>query len=154
MQKLILVILLIFPFFFMSQNSTMTTSQTPDEASSLKLLQDYAAAFNAHDSKLIMSMMTEDCVFRSSAGNEREGHNYRGHEEVKKAFDEVFSSYPDAKWSNAQHFIKGDRGVSEWIFSGTKINGEKIEVTGCDLFTIRNGKIWIKNSYRKNRIAH
>jgi hypothetical protein len=25
-----------------------------------------------------------------------------------------------------------------------------VEVTGCDLFTFRDGKIAIKNSYRKN----
>jgi hypothetical protein len=28
-----------------------------------------------------------------------------------------------------------------------------MEVTGCDLFTLRDGRIAVKNSYRKNRLA-
>jgi hypothetical protein len=32
-------------------------------------------------------------------------------------------------------------------------DGTKVEVTGCDLFTFKDGKIAIKNSYRKNRLA-
>ena len=32
-----------------------------------------------------------------------------------------------------------------------KRDGKRVEVTGCDLFTFRDGKIAIKNSYRKNR---
>ena len=70
---------------------------------------------------------------------------------VPQAFEEIFKNYPDAKWLNPHHFISGDRAVSEWIFTGTKPDGSKIEVTGCDLFTFRGGKIYIKNSYRKNR---
>jgi hypothetical protein len=30
---------------------------------------------------------------------------------------------------------------------------QRVEVTGCDLFTFRDGKIAIKNSYRKNRLS-
>jgi hypothetical protein len=28
-----------------------------------------------------------------------------------------------------------------------------VEVHGCDLFTFRDGKIALKNSYRKNRVT-
>lgn len=38
-------------------------------------------------------------------------------------------------------------------FTGTQKDGGRVEVTGCDLFTFRDGKIAIKNSYRKNRPA-
>jgi ketosteroid isomerase-like protein len=41
--------------------------------------------------------------------------------------------------------------VSEWTFTGTRRDGTRVEVTGCDLFTFRDGRIAIKNSYRKNR---
>ena len=36
---------------------------------------------------------------------------------------------------------------------GHRADGTRIEVNGCDLFTFRHGKIWLKNSYRKNRPA-
>jgi len=55
----------------------------------------------------------------------------------------------DAHWGNARHFIQGQRGVSEWTFTGTRADGARVEVNGCDLFTFRGGKIALKNSYRK-----
>ena len=60
--------------------------------------------------------------------------------------------FPDAQWGNPRHFIEGDRGVSEWTFTGTRVaDGARVEVNGCDVFTFRDGKIAVKNSYRKNR---
>ncbi|MGE5518572.1 MAG: nuclear transport factor 2 family protein [Candidatus Dadabacteria bacterium] len=114
-------------------------------------LQSFADAFNAHDIEAIMDHMTDDCVFEASAGMDADGEKFTGQEQVKKAFENVFDTSPDAHWGNARHFIQGNRGCSEWIFTGSKPDGSKVEVTGCDLFTFRNGKIAIKNSYRKNR---
>jgi ketosteroid isomerase-like protein len=114
-------------------------------------LQSFADAFNAHDIKAIMSHMTHDCVFEASTGPDSDGEKFTGQEKVKKAFEEVFSTYPDGHWGSARHFIAGDRGFSEWIFTGTKSDGTKVEVAGCDLFTFRDGKIANKNSFRKNR---
>ncbi len=96
--------------------------------------------------------MTDDCVFEASAGPDADGEKYSGQEQVKKAFENVFAMFPDAHWGNTKHFISGNRGFSEWIFTGTKTDGTKVEVTGCDIFTFKNGKIAIKNSYRKNRL--
>lgn len=116
------------------------------------LLQTFTDAFNAHDVKAIMSHMTDDCVFKTSAGSNFDGEKFTGQEQVKKAFEDVFATFPDAYWGNSKHFISGDRGFSEWVFTGTKLDGTKVEVTGCDLFTFKNDKIAIKDSFRKNRL--
>jgi ketosteroid isomerase-like protein len=118
----------------------------------VEFFQSFADAFNAHDLQTIMSHMTDDCVFEASAGPDLNGEQFTGLEQVKKAFENVFEMFPDAHWGNAKHFILGNRGFSEWIFTGTKSDGTKIEVTGCDLFTFKDGKIDVKNSYRKNRL--
>lgn len=73
--------------------------------------------------------------------------------EFLDAFADVFVSFPDAHWGGGRHFVSGDRGVSEWTFTGTRRDGTRVDVTGCDLFTFRDGKIAVKNSYRKNRTA-
>jgi ketosteroid isomerase-like protein len=65
----------------------------------------------------------------------------------------VFSVFPDAQFGDARHFVSGDRGVSEWLFTGTTADGKKIEVNGCDLFTFANNKIVVKSSYFKSRSA-
>jgi ketosteroid isomerase-like protein len=98
-----------------------------------------------------MSFMTEDCVFEASAGPDVCGTRYAGREAVRAGFADVFATYPDAHWSDARHFVRGNRGVSEWTFTGTRADGTRVEVNGCDLLTFRDGKIAWKNSYRKNR---
>lgn len=116
-----------------------------------KILQDFADAWNRHDVDALMAFMTDDCVFEASAGSDISGTRYVGREVVRGGFAEVFATFPDAHWGNAHHFVVGDRGVSEWTFTGTRADGTRVEVHGCDLFTFRNGKIALKNSYRKNR---
>lgn len=138
----------IIPSKLMSQK---TVKSAEENKSKIVLLDSFANAFNAHDAGKIISYMTDDCIFEASAGPDADGEKFVGKKAVKKAFEDIFKNYPDAKWIDPNHFISGDRGVSEWIFTGTKPDGSKIEVAGCDLFTFRNGKIYIKNSYRKNR---
>lgn len=117
----------------------------------VKLLQAFADAWNRHDPDALMSFMSDDCVFEASAGPEVSGTRYEGREAVRAGYVEVFDSFPDAHWGDARHFVHGDRGVSEWTFTGTRADGSRVEVHGCDLFTFRDGKIALKNSYRKNR---
>ena len=117
----------------------------------VEVLQAFADAWNRHDIEALMTFMSEDCVFEASAGPDVAGNRYVGREAVRAGFTEVWVTYPDAQWSDARHFICGDRGVSEWTFTGTRADGSRVEVHGCDVFTFRDGKIALKNSYRKNR---
>jgi steroid delta-isomerase-like uncharacterized protein len=125
----------------------MTTSEV-----SIQFLQAFADAWNRHDADALMTFMTEDCVFEASAGKDVCGTRYSGYEAVRAGFAEVWAIFPDAQWRNPRHFVCGDRGVSEWTFTGTRTDGARVEVHGCDLFVFRNGKIALKNSYRKNRV--
>jgi len=124
---------------------------TIDTKVGTEVLQAFADAWNRHDIEAIMSFMTEDCVFESSAGPDVCGTRYAGSEAVRAGFAEVWAIFPDAHWGDARHFVHGERGVSEWTFTGTRADGSRVEVDGCDLFTFRDGKIALKNSYRKNR---
>ena len=114
-------------------------------------LQAFADAWNRHDIDALMSFMTDDCVFEASAGPEVCGTRCAGREAVRAGFAEVWATYPDAHWGVARHFVHGERGVSEWTFTGTRADGARVEVNGCDVFTFRDGRISLKNSYRKNR---
>ena len=98
-------------------------------------------------------MMTDDCVFEASAGPQVNGQRSEGKQAVRAAYAAVFEAFHDAHWAGARHFIADNRGVSQWTFTGTKADGTRVEVTGCDLFTFRDGKIAIKNSVPKNRPA-
>ena len=117
----------------------------------IEVLQAFAEAWNRHDGEALMSFMTEDCVFEASAGPDVCGTRYAGRETVRAGFADVWATFPDAHWSHARHFVQGERGVSEWTFTGTRAGGTRVEVHGCDVFTFRDGKISLKDSYRKSR---
>jgi len=142
-EKEALIFLILLPILLMAQSNKQVTAD---------LLRSFADAFNAHDVKAVMSHMTDDCVFEASSGPDIDGEKYTGQAQVSNAFENVFTAFRDASWGNARHFISGNRGFSEWTFTGTRPDGTRVEVNGCDLFTFKNGKIVIKNSFRKNRL--
>ena len=117
----------------------------------VEFLEAFADAWNRHDVDDLMSFMTEDCVFEASGGEDTCGTSYKGAEAVRNGYSKAWKDFPDAQWNNARHFVRGNQGVSEWTFTGTNTEGKRSEVAGCDIFTFRDGKILVKNSYRKNR---
>lgn len=117
----------------------------------LQLLSDYADAWNDHDLDRVMALMTPDCVFQAGGGPEPHGSRYEGAEAVRERFQEVWAFFPDARWNEARHFASGDRALSEWRFTGTDRDGNCVEVNGCDLFTLRDGRIAIKDTFLKAR---
>jgi steroid delta-isomerase-like uncharacterized protein len=117
----------------------------------VEVLEAFADAWNRHDADALMTFMTEDCVFEASAGPDVCGTRYVGRDAVRAGFAEVWAIFPDAHWGGARHFVQGVRGVSEWTFTGTRSDGTRVEVNGCDVFTFRDDKIALKDSYRKNR---
>jgi steroid delta-isomerase-like uncharacterized protein len=128
----------------------MTTTAIRNEIT-VEILEAFAQAWNRHDVEALMTFMTDDCVFEASAGPDVCGRRYVGQAQVRQGFAEVFATFPDAHWGGTRHFVCGSRGVSEWTFTGTRRDGSRVEVTGCDVFTFQHDKIAIKNSYRKNR---
>lgn len=108
-------------------------------------------AFNRHDADGAVAFMTEDVVFETLGGSEVYGTRIEGRDAVRNAFAGVWQSFPDAHWETTNHTVIGDLGVSEWIFRGTAGDGSRIEAEGCDLFTLRDGKITMKRAFRKQR---
>ena len=119
----------------------------------IKDLGAFGEGWNRHDVDFLMTFMSDDCVFETTAGPEVCGKRFSGREQVREAFAGVFKRFPDANFGNARHFIAGDRGVSEWIFTGTAPDGKKLEVNGCDIFTFKGAKIALKSSFFKTRIG-
>lgn len=118
----------------------------------INLLQKFAQAFNNHDINTLMECMTEDCIYDASSGPFEYGTRFEGQKAVRESFLNIFSVFPDAQWNNDIHFVDEDRGASQWYFTGTTTDGNKVAVNGNDLFHFKNNKIYIKDSYRKTII--
>lgn len=115
---------------------------------------DFAAtfdAFNRHDIEGVMTHFADDCVFYAVGGEASFGTKIEGAQAIAAAFSGVWAAMSDAHWDHHSHFVCGDRAVSEWTFSGTDASGARIEAEGADLFTLRDGKIIVKQAFRKNR---
>jgi uncharacterized protein (TIGR02246 family) len=129
----------------------LSAEGAPDDRETMALLDRFAAAWNQHDIDGLMACMAPECVFEATSGREVAGTRHVGRDAVRRAYLAIFDTYPDGRWNDARHFVAGDRAVSEWRFTGTTKDGAKVEVNGCDVFTLKDGKVTVKNSYRKQR---
>ena len=124
-----------------------------DHDDAVRLLETIAAGFDAHDLDGIMAHFADDAVFDGPRGTEAFGTRFVGREAIRQAFAARFAGIPDVRYREDSHFVDGDRGASEWTLSGTTTEGERIEVRGCDLWTLRDGRIVKKDSFWKIRTA-
>lgn len=118
-----------------------------DEA--VTMLKAITAAFDAHDLDAILTHFDPDAVFEAPRGPDAWGQRFHGTEAIRDAFAARFSGIPDIRYLRDEHFVDGDRGASEWTLSGTTNAGQRIEVQGCDLWTLRDGRVARKDSYWK-----
>ncbi len=123
----------------------------PHDTISAQTLAAFADAWNRHDLDALMGFMHDDCVFHAVAGPDSLGRTFSGRTEVSEGFKAAWTNLPDAAWLDGEHFVAGDRGVSECTFKGTQADGSRIEARMVDVFTFKDGKILIKNAFRKNR---
>jgi ketosteroid isomerase-like protein len=124
-----------------------------DHDEAVGMLKAITAAFDSHDLDAILEHFTEDAVFEGPRGTEAWGTRFVGKQAIREAFAARFSGIPDVRYRDEGTFVDGDRGASEWTLTGTTISGEPVQVRGCDLWTIRDGKIAKKDSYWKIRTS-
>ena len=114
-----------------------------------QLLEEFMDAFNRHDVEAIMEFFTDDCVFETPRGPDPWGRRLTGKAEVRTGIEARFAGIPDIHYGKDRHWACGDRAVSEWTITGTDVSGTRVEVQGCDLFELRDGKVARKDSYWK-----
>jgi reactive intermediate/imine deaminase len=118
----------------------------------LAILDAFAGAYNRHDVEGIMGFMTPDCSFLSYFGPDPCGERFVGADRVRERVAAGLRDFPDARWEDVRHFVSADRAISEWTFRGTRRGtSEQVERRGCDVFTFRDNKIHVKDTYQKWR---
>ena len=94
----------------------------------------------------------DDVVFEASFGKDPWGTRMIGKPDVREFLLEMFARIPDVRWDEVRHFACPELAVVEWLTTGTPRGGARYEVEGCDILTLRGGKIAAKRSYRKAQL--
>lgn len=106
-------------------------------------------AFNAHDLDRIMGFFADDCSLDMPRGPDEWGRRFFGKAAVREGLAGRFEGLPDVHYGNERHWGSGNMVASEWLLTGTKPGGEKVQVRGCDHYEFRDGKVVRKDSYWK-----
>lgn len=118
-------------------------------AAGVETLRAILEGFNDHDLDRIMTHFADDAVLQMPRGSQPWGTRLVGKEAVRDGLASRFSGLPDVHYSDDRHFVSGNRGVSEWLLTGTTPDGVRIAVRGCDLWEFRDGLVVTKDSYWK-----
>jgi steroid delta-isomerase-like uncharacterized protein len=129
-----------------------TVSETNIAATDIEeLLKNIFAAYNAHDAEKLLSYMAEDM---ESVGTD--GTIYRGKEEIRASYENLFSSIPDYRLELISFFASGDEICTEWIASGTPTGtleggipatGKSYRVRGATISVMRGDKFVRSSTY-------
>ena len=106
-------------------------------------------AFNAHDLDAIMEFFSDDCSLDMPRGPDPWGQRFVGKADVRAGLATRFKGLPDVRYSDDRHWISGNMVVSEWLLTGTRIDGVQVKVRGCDHYEFRDGKVVRKDAYWK-----
>jgi ketosteroid isomerase-like protein len=119
--------------------------QVRDEVAeaALAAVDRFNEAFNRHDVDAVMALMTDDCVFDGTSPAP-DGKRFVGQEAVRKVWEELFRSTPDARFEAEEIFAAGDRCVVRWRYT---FGGKHIR--GADVIRVRDGKVAEKLAYVK-----
>jgi len=114
-----------------------------------KFIERFNTVWNGHDLEGILEMMTDDVIFEASFGKDPWGARVVGKPAVRQFLKEMFERIPDVRWDETRHFACPEIATVEWLTTGTPRGAGRYEVHGCDILTLRDGKIAAKRSYRK-----
>ena len=115
------------------------SAQDPRTEDTLRTIERFNAAFNAHDVDAIMALMTEDCVFDNTRPPP-DGERTEGQAAVRRVWEQIFERSPQARFTTEEIFAAGDRAVVRWRYDWVR-DGRPGHVRGVDVFRVRDGRV-------------
>ena len=106
-----------------------------------------AEGFRTKNIDAILAEFADDGVFEHYAGPESCGERFVGKAAIRVALERM--AKVDFVLENATRWSLGDRAVAEWTYVRILESGQRVEIRGCDLFTLRDGKVLRQDTYLK-----
>ena len=116
------------------------------------VVQEYLAAFNAHDAETLLALFTDDCVYEDVAL----GRIEHGKDRVRALVESVFVDIAGFRLEGSSAFGVGDWAATEWTMSGKFVHstvpglaatGMAFSVRGATILELHEGKIRRNSDY-------
>ena len=102
-----------------------------------QLLDEYRAAWLAHDIDGIVALVAADVVYE----NLTTGVRVEGAAAFRTHVVETHERWPDFTFDEHAFHVAVDTGVSEWTARATAPDGRRLEWDGVDIVTCRDGRV-------------
>lgn len=120
--------------------------------SAMRVVLEFHEAFNRHDVAGMMRLMSDDCLFESTAPAP-DGAVYEGKEAVARFWQDFFRESPQAHMRIEEIFGLGTRCILRWRYEGTGGVDSTGHARGVDIFQVRNDLIDRQFSYMKGQLG-
>ena len=112
-----------------------------------RVVSDFAVATNRHDVDAMLTMISEDFVFESTAPPD--GQRLVGRDAVRELWEGIFQDSPHARVDTEELIVCGNRCIAllRYVFDVT--NPEGGHVRAVDVLRVQHGKLTEKRSYVK-----
>lgn len=152
MRHLNLVGFLLLVAFLGSPSLAAAPPADPEQGTEEQLMRGFAAIWASRDLETLNLLYADDAVYEDVP----DGVSFRGRAEIKASFEEDLSWASDFRCEIVSLFVSGDRGVMEWVWSGTQVGeipgllpatGKHFSIRGATLFTFDDGMIKRQSNY-------
>lgn len=120
--------------------------------SNRELIDAFIQAWHDVDIDALMNLMADEPSYRASTGD-GPGVDYHGRDAVRRGFAAVIDAEAASNESvppPGEVTVFGDRIMSMWSYPTTSPSGGAVIVEGVDLWTFADGRIAVKDAYRKS----
>lgn len=102
-------------------------------------------ALNMRDRAATAQLFAADGLFHAGA----EGARFEGPEAITDALFGFLDAHKTGQFETVHEVFAGDEAYSEWKWAGITTEGQSAQAHGCDYYLIRDGRIAVKNTFRK-----
>ena len=106
------------------------------------VLQRLREAINRHDLDALAACFEPDYHSEFPAHPDR---TFRGHEQMRKNWSEIFGAVPDIEAALLRYASEGDTAWAEWEWTGTRSDGAPFAMRGVTVQGVRQDRIaWVR----------
>ena len=122
-----------------------------DQEKTMSLLRHFGKAFNKGDIEGILECVTEDFQWRLAEGPDApDGKVVSGKDAVRAALQERDLTTKEIKFSETSIHFTEEKVFGCFRATGELNDGTVVDQRGIDIYTFRDGKIAVKDSFWKH----